>query len=192
MLIGLLLTVGGRGGTPLCRAAGPAADPAGLVAVEGGADFSGHNYTWTVTNRHSASIVHVSFPHFRADLFQAPPGWVTKCTNLVGVGVADPRGECAAESAPPVDGIRPQRSAQFTMRIAAAGAQRRTGTVTVRFADGREAQVAGVELPQSEPKSEQFMPLMGLGVIFAIFVIIVACRRRPRGSGTDTHTGAAS
>ena len=64
------------------------------------------------------------------------------------------------------------------MQIAPAGAKRGPGEVTVRFANGSETRVAGVELPRQETSGDKNLPLYGLGSVFIIFVIAQAARRR--------------
>ena len=152
------------------------------VTITGGADASGHRYSWTVTNDHISPIVRVEFPHYHAGLFFAPPGWSTdESTFLVNVGVKDRVGVCIASVTSPMDAIMPGDSAAFGMQIAAAGAQRRPGEVLLSFADGSKAVVSGVELPHRAGVGERYMPLIGLGTIFAIMVIIrlYRARRRP-------------
>jgi len=147
------------------------------VTITGGADDTAHNYAWTVTNRHVSPIVQVEFPHYHADTFMVPPGWTQHCTYLVNVGVEDRPGVCTA-AAPAGDGIAQGESAEFGMRICAAGANVGRGDVTVRFADGSEAVVAGVSLPQASPVSTKYMPLVGLAAIFVLVVVIRERRRR--------------
>lgn len=171
-LTALGLTVLGAGGTRV------RADDGTPVTVAGGADASRHMYTWTVTNRHTSPITRVEFPHYRATLFFAPTGWSTDCTFLVNVGVEDSPGACVAGAPAPSDGIQPGRSAEFRMQCSARGASRGIGVITIRFADGIEREVAGVELPQPEGIGDKFVPLIGLAAIAGIFALIAAIRNR--------------
>ncbi len=148
------------------------------VTVAGGADVSGQVYTWTVTNRYPSPVVGLEFPHYRATLFFAPVTWLTDCTFLVNVGVEDSPGVCVATAPAPTEGIPPGRSAEFSMQCSAAGARRAMGAVTVRFADGKEIEVAGVELPTREGVGDKYVPLVGLGAIAVILVLVAALRRR--------------
>ena len=151
------------------------------VVIEGGADETGQNYAWTVTNRHSSAIVRVVFPHFRADLFQAPPGWKTHCTNLARVGGKELPGECAAWVDSPADGIAPGQSARFAMRTTGRAAQQGAsvgrGTVPVTFADDTVVPVRDVEVPQRIGASTKYMPLIGLALVFALGVAWRTLRR---------------
>ena len=64
-----------------------AANEGRRVTIVGGADATGHRYTWTVTNEDTSPIVYVEFPHYRANLFFSPHGWSTdESTFLVNVG----------------------------------------------------------------------------------------------------------
>ncbi|MCH8991974.1 MAG: hypothetical protein IIA44_09540 [Acidobacteria bacterium] len=125
-------------------------------------------------------IVFVEFPHYHGSLFFAPEGWNTECTFLVNVGVRDSPGVCTAFVDSAAVGIAPGRSARFNMRIDAAGAIRAGGEVFIRFADGTEAVVAGVELPQAETTGEKYVPLIGLGVMLLVVVIVQKRRTRSR------------
>jgi len=159
------------------------------VTITGGADASGHNYAWTVENHHASPIVFVEFPHFHATLFFAPAGWTTESTFLVNVGVKSQPGLCNARADTVELGIAPARSAVFKMQVASTGAQRRPGEVRVRFADGADATVAGVELPSPEPTGDRFVPLIGLGVLFAVWLIHRAIRNSPsKKSATPTFS----
>ena len=148
------------------------------ASITGGADASGHAYTWQVRNDGASPIVEVRFPHYRAGLFFPPPGWSNDCTALVHVGAKDEPGVCTARAAAPADGIASGRSAPFSMQIAAAGAKRGRGEVVVRFADGSETRIAGVELPQQEGLGDKYVSLIALGAVFIIFVAVQAVRKR--------------
>jgi hypothetical protein len=160
---------------------GPASasgDP--TATITGGADASGHTYTWQVNNGGVSSIVEVRFPHYRAGLFFSPQGWSGDCTALVHVGTKDEPGICTARATAPADGIAPGRSAPFSMQIAAAGAKRGPGEVVLRFADGSETRVAGVELPQQEGLGDKYVSLIALGGVFIVFAAVQAIRKRRR------------
>ncbi len=151
-----------------------------IVFITGGADASGHTYTWQVRNGGAEPIVEVRFPHYRAGLFFPPQGWSNDCTALVHVGAKDEPGVCTARVAAPADGIAPGRFVAFSMQIAPAGAKRGPGEVTVRFADGRESRVAGVELPQQEGLGDKYVSLIALGGVFVVFVTAQVVRKRRR------------
>lgn len=153
------------------------------ILVTGGADESGHLYAWKITNQSSQSIVEVRFPHFRANLFFPPPGWEPSCTGLVAVGAKIEPGVCTARVPPGKEGIAPGRSAEFKMQIASAGARRFPGHLAFRFADGTESDVGGVELPTRETAGDQYVSLIGLGMIFVLLTVRQARRKRRASAG---------
>jgi len=147
------------------------------VVITGGADASGHIYTWQVNNGDDLPIVEVRFPHHRGVLFFPPAGWSSDCTALVHVGAKDEPGVCTSRAPAPAEGIAPGRAAAFSMQIAPAGAKRGQGEVAVRFADGNETRIAGVELPQREAAGDKYVSLIALGAVFVIFVTVRAVRK---------------
>jgi len=182
-LVWCLLVAGGAVVWPAGIVPAMAAANDAQVSIEGGADEedpSGHNYTWTVTNHHASPIVSVEIPHYRADTFTAPKGWKTECTYLVGIGVPDKPGVCRAMPESPGAGLVRGASAEFRMRIAGGGTtpQPGRGRVLVRFADGSETAVEGVEVPQAPAASTRYIPLIGLAAIFAAVVAVREYRRR--------------
>ena len=146
------------------------------VTITGGADASGQHYAWTVTNGHTSPIVYLEFPHYHADLFFAPENWSAETTALVNVGYKDEPGVCIARAESPVAGIHLGGALDFGMRIAPLPTKRGKGTVLVRFADGTESGVAGVELPQPRGVWDKYASLIGLGAIFLLWIIFRARR----------------
>lgn len=175
---------------------GGARGQAPLVEISGGADESRQNYQWKVTNRHGSPIVFIQFPHFHADTFSVPNRWKQECTNLIGAGKPTHlSGVCTAKVVSPADGIAPGRAAEFGMRLALLGGDRPSpGRVTVRFADGTETIVEGVELPMATSILEKMVAPIGLALIFGIIVLFeVRRRRRARTAATPkpSHNAAA-
>jgi len=64
------------------------------------------------------------------------------------------------------------------MRIAPKGARRGEAEVLIRCADDASITVAGVELPQPESVTTKYTRLIGFGLLFAIFLVVRAVRRR--------------
>ncbi|NLE59271.1 MAG: hypothetical protein GX616_12995, partial [Planctomycetes bacterium] len=97
--------------------AGSAQSQEKLAEITGGVDETRQNYYWTVVNNYSSPIVHVEFPHHRADRFQIIPstGWEQECTYLVNVGVPDKPGVCIAKAKAPNPGIPPGARHDFSM-----------------------------------------------------------------------------
>lgn len=166
------------------------AGAAARVTITGGADESGHNYKWTVTNLSLSPIVRVEFPHYFADLCLGPPGWSTaETTNLINVGSKDTSGVCVATAPTPSAGIGRNESLDFTMRIAPAGAATGFGDAAVVFADGTRTTISGVQLPKPRPLGDTFVSLAGLGVIFAGWLLVRYLRGR-RGRSTSPDSAA--
>lgn len=184
-----ILTAVPFGTSALTTAAPPQA------TITGGADPAGYSYTWTVTNKHTSPIVHVEFPHYHGALFFAPEDWSVECTFLVNVGVEDRPGVCTARNVLFAEapagfarnntalGSKPgsaRDTLDFRMQVLLRGTRRGQGQVLVRFADGSEVYVAGVELPQREAVGDKYVPLIGLGLIFLIWVIARSRSRAKR------------
>jgi len=161
------------------------------VTITGGADASGQNYRWTVTNHHGSPVIYIQFPHYHADTFFTPDGWEKECINLIRVGARNEPGTCTASVDSPEKGIAPGRSAEFGMRLARVGAHRRPGNVTVRFADGTQTITAGVELPTVSTTSEQLYALIGFALVFAIVVYVQVRRRRKGPPAIEPDAGSA-
>jgi len=142
------------------------------VVITGGSADQGNNYTWTITNRYTSPIVGISFPHYRATVFDVPDGWERECTNLLEPGSEDQPGTCTAKATAPRAGIVRGGSADFTLRVWRSGTQRTHGTMTVRFADGMTVEVPGVELPAREAFGDRYVSLLGLGFIFLAWLAI--------------------
>lgn len=68
------------------------------------------------------------------------------------------------------------------MQIGPRGAIRGRGDVVVRFADGLEHVVAGVELPRQETGTEKNLPLFGLAAMLVVVVIVHRIRSRSNSS----------
>ncbi|MBI1826205.1 MAG: hypothetical protein HY287_10390 [Planctomycetes bacterium] len=152
---------------------------ASSVKIAGGADDSGHQYVWTVTNDGPSAVVQIEFPQYHASLFFTPDGWTQECTNLVKVGGRDAPGNCIARANPGTLGIVPGRSAEFRMQIASAGAQRTPGTARITFSDGHVEGI-GVELPAQSSAEDRYISLVGLGVIFLIALAVRCVSKRRR------------
>lgn len=166
------------------------------VVITGGADETQHTYTWQVTNRSDARIVRIEFPQYGADLFETPENWkqgTQKEMNLVNVGWNHKEsGRCWAEPVPPYSGLAPGGTARFGMRIAGMGAMRSTGTVRVKFDDGTEATVAGVELPHMPNRPSVYLAPLGMGALLFLFIFVREYRRRRQSKVTAEPSNDAT
>ena len=159
------------------------------VSMTGGADVSGRNYSWTVTNDHSSPIVFVEFPFDKVLLFLAPQGWQTDCGRQTGATFEHSAKTCAARAPSPASGIARGATEEFEMRLFRSGARRGPGTVLVRFADGSEVMVGRVELPQRKGVGDRYVALFALGAAFAVWGVVRAVRRlRTSATPTDEPT----
>jgi len=166
----------------VCSGPSQASEDEDSVRITGGTVDTGNHYSWTVTNTRESPIVHIEFPHYRATLFFAPEGWSTTSTNLVEIGAKDAPGVCTAEADSPAAGIQRGESAQFRMQVGDARAKPRPGTVRIRFGDGEELSIDGVEVPLPETVGDKYMTLIGLSAIFLIWMLIAGLRRRSKSN----------
>jgi hypothetical protein len=155
-----------------------AAEP--KATITGGADDTGHLYEWTVTNNFPSPIVRVEIPHYRAGFCVGPDGWKTdETTGIVDAGATAGHGYCIAAAPSSSKGIAAGKSARVRVQIRHTGAKRGPGTVRVRFADGSETLISGVEVPQRGAFGDKYLSLIGLGTIFAALITWKAIRRTP-------------
>jgi hypothetical protein len=150
------------------------------VTITGGPDPSLHNYSWTVTNHHTARITYIEFPQYRVDLFHTPANWKQQIENVYHYDWKDRPGTCVAEPAPPYEGLPTGASVEFGMRVGRAGALPGKGTVRVKFNDGTEAMISDVELPTKPEGGSAYLALIGTGAIFVLFILYNERRRRRR------------
>lgn len=166
-----------------------AADPP-ATAAGGASDPSGQNYAWVITNHTDVPIVFVEIPHYNADTFMTPPEWEQECTGLMIAGHDRGPGRCQAWPKNGEIGIPPGTSADFGMRIAREGAQRRPGVILVRFADSREYRITDVEVPARETTAERYVALYGMALVVGI-LIFVQWRAHRRRKVLQAETPAA-
>lgn len=167
------------------------ADDVPRVTITGGADATGQNYEWRVRNNSNSRIVEVVFPHYHADMFIVPDPevWKRECTNLSVAGAknAGEPGTCRAWVTNKQRGIAPGFDAVFRMRIARVGAQHRPGQVIVRFADGTQTTVSGVEVPSRPTFGERYVMAIGMGLVFLLIVWSQMRRRRAGAEPAPDH-----
>jgi hypothetical protein len=159
------------------------------VTITGGA-VDPHTYQWTVVNHKPSPITSVEFPHYHADLFDpVPDGWTYEATAVVGQHQGEGDGKCVFTATARRYGIGLDRSLEFAMRIAPAGAVAAPGTVVVGWADGTTARVPGVEVPSRESWFRHNFPAVGLGGSFLLFVLVAHLWRKrkpePRSVGEE-------
>lgn len=155
------------------------------VTISGGADESGYKYTWTVTNGHDSPIIFVEFPQYKASVGSPPDGWEGELTNERGVGGRTGFFRSHVDTA--VDGIAPGGSAVFRLALTTRGTPRGRGDVLIRFADETETRVRAV-VPIKEAPVDRNVSLIGLSLIFAVFLIVRAAKRRKSVPPTNDAT----
>lgn len=153
----------------------------GTVEIVGGGDDTLANYQWTVTNRTDSAIEWVRFPCAHYHLFNAPDGW------LAGTGAEGEQPLGYASASGDVTSLAPGRSLTFTARVDRNRTVRGQGTAHVGFADGTSMAISNVELAIEPSAGDQYLPLVGLGVIFAVFLVFQSLRRR--GSAPEVKSG---
>lgn len=174
---------------PLLLVTAPARDSGPAVTIVGGVRADNPQYfDWTVTNHHSQPIVFLEFPHYRGDTFIAPPGWENQWKNRAMAGARVEPGWVRTSTDDPLRGIPPNGSARFSLRLTRAGALARPGTVSVRFADGSEVAVGGVELPSAPSLLERNVMGIGLALIFVV-ALLVHIRRSRRKAAAQARPG---
>lgn len=153
------------------------------ASIRGGADESGQNYSWTIINDYDSPIVFIEFPHFRAAVGFPPEGWKSEMTNPNGVGGRTGTFAMSVERA--AEGIAPGESERIRLTVTVRGTPRGKGRVLIRFADGTRTRLRA-EVPIKESLADRNVSLIGLGLIFAVFLFFrVFKRRRPNRQTGD-------
>jgi len=112
------------------------------------------------------------------DLFEPPEGWEQECTHLVGRGGEPEPGVCRASTDRAGLGIAPGRTDSFFLRVAANEPRRGQREVLVRFTDGTEFSIPGVEVPIRAATIETYGGLLGFSLLFVLIAIVEIRRRR--------------
>lgn len=144
------------------------------IVVEG--DRSAENrfdYIWTVTNHSDKRITSLIVDHYYGKTVIPPKGWIR--SNMTG-NVAERQPlkpgiiEFAVEE--PLKAIGRGQSREFKVnvdRLWGGHCERRT--VTVGFEDGTTLEIPGVICPAEEDWFKKNVALVGLGAMFAVFVL---------------------
>ncbi len=156
------------------------------ITIEGGADASAHNYEWTISHDHSAPLIYVEIPHFRADTFTVPQGWTAEIENQNSLDLKP--GKCIAKTPDP--GLPRGDTGVFFIRVNAAKALRGQAETIFRFADGIEV-VKLMELPVKPSSFEQWAPPVVLLSMFTVFLAAKAARNRKRRKALMAKEGGA-
>ncbi|HVP11919.1 MAG TPA: hypothetical protein VMV94_12125 [Phycisphaerae bacterium] len=158
----------------------PAAAKEPSVTITGGLQPDGSYYRWEIENHSSSPVVSFEFPHYAADLFQAPKGWKSKSKFKDTPGTENDPWTCKAWVDSPQDGIPPGGKVSVTMRVVLLESRKGRGVVKVGLADGKMLEIAGVELPCGPSFFERFGLLITLLILIGL-VALIAARRQHRG-----------
>jgi len=161
------------------------------VSISGGVDQTNRQfYRWTIVNRYTSPLVSVEFPQYHGDLFTPPDGWSQKWKNKASVGGGeDAPGWVRTAAKGPAQGIQPGGTVTFQLRVSHAGALTRPGSVKVRFADGSEVVLKGVQVPSSQTFFEQNIMVFGMAVLFVIAVVWHLRNRRKSAAAAQAPPG---
>lgn len=155
------------------------------VTIAGGADEAGHKYVWTVTNHYRSPIVHIEFPQYRANWHVPPDGWSGDV--IAGPGIWRPMGKFIAGADDETSSIARGQSAEFKLGIRNPGTPSGQRDVLVRFADALEVRIRA-ECPVKEPMGDHYISLIGLGLIFGIYLAVRAVKRTRRSRSASAST----
>ncbi|MCP4250590.1 MAG: hypothetical protein GY778_26405 [bacterium] len=158
-----------------------------LVQMTGGAAPNGEEYAWTVTNLNRSPIVGLTIPCYRAGMFRAPARWTARKEAAQDAAVAEPGTQVYVFAATsPAAHIAWKQSGEFAIRLKpGASVQRTPGNVHIRFADGTDTVLLGIELPQPESAAEKQVWIIGLATMFAVFIGVQIIRHRRRNRAAE-------
>lgn len=147
-------------------------------------------FVWQITNNGRKPIVWFEASHYLGKLVDPPEGWAqTKLTANIGLGEKAAVGVVRCEAKTSSDAIRPGQKKAIGLRLDRRGGYCEPGEVTVGFADGSTAVLRGVLCPAKEPFLRNNYPVIGLGVMFGLFLLYkVARSRKPRESQSAAAT----
>ena len=151
-------------------------------------------FTWTVENHGDFVITMVRFRHFRGRQPICPKGWseaaMTGNEERLGQKLETGIIEFKADSISA--GIRDGGSAVFSLRLDSIWhGDAVKDTVVVGLADGTELTVPGVLRPARESFFSRNATPLGLGAMFAAYVVYKLWRGRRTPSRTGQSAGAS-
>ncbi len=162
------------------------------VSVEGErSEANRFDYIWTVTNRSDKRITSLVVDHYYGKTVTPPKGWVrSNMTGNWGEGQPLEPGIIEFSVEEPLKAIGRGQTREFKVNIDRLwrGACKRQ-TVTVGFDDGTTLEIPGVVCPSDEDWFKKNVSLVGLGVMFAVFVlwrIVFGGKKKTDGSPAGT------
>lgn len=147
------------------------------------------DFVWIIRNNTMKSIDLVEVDHYEGTQLFKPPDWVeTHRTGKVGIGIKPEPGKIRIEAKTKDARIHPKEKLRFGLRLSHRGGYVAPGTVRIGFSDGTELVLKDVPCPARPPFWLKHFPLIGLSVMFAMFLAaeILLDRRRRRRSASET------
>jgi hypothetical protein len=163
-----------------------ASDPRSEIEIVGDTLVDSPNhFRWTITNHNRGAIVSFRAPRYLAEDAIPPPGWTGEIIKNATTG----DNEVLFETKRPAAGIYPGQSLSFEVhdrRIARTGRTKAPRPVVVGLADGSVLTISDVWCPAEESAFGKNLPLIGLGAMFAVFLLVQAARKRRRQARTSS------
>ncbi|NOX57878.1 MAG: hypothetical protein GXP29_03355 [Planctomycetes bacterium] len=154
------------------------------------------DYIWTVTNHSDKRITMLRVDHYFGKTVTPPKGWVrTEMTGNRAEGQRLVPGIIEFQAETPRKGIGRNQEREFRVNVDVEWrglCSRRT--VTVGFDDGTTMDIPDVLCPSKESWLKQNVSLVGLGVMFALFVLgrMLFRKKNPATESADDVAGDAS
>lgn len=157
------------------------------VTVTGGRDPVEVNfYRWTVTNQGNKPIDRFEFPRYMVDDLGSPDGWSHQIVKTDAAGRSIEPHRIVYKADRPSTALRRGESAVFEAQINIDKATPGRQPVLVGFADGTTLEIADIEVPWDYPWLEKHALLIGMGTLFAIFLLVQMVRSRKPKSTAPT------
>jgi hypothetical protein len=152
-----------------------AGDAETAIVVEGERLASNpRHFRWTVTNHGDTPILAFQAPRYLGEEFLAPPNWQGEILVGKGSGKDDVR----FTAGNPYHAILPGASKSFEIHDRRLRGTKRRLAVQVELAGGNVVTIADVWCPAPENVFEKNLPLIGLGGMFAVFLLVQVWRKR--------------
>jgi hypothetical protein len=155
--------------------AGPAEQ--GEVVVEARRD-PGRWFVWTVTNHSTEPITYFRAPHWAGYTVNPPDGWTFNVPHK------DSSGFVICEAPSRALGIRIGEKGEFRLEVKDDHLLT-PQTVVIGFADGRKIEVPGVTCPSRPSFLQVYVPAIGLGGAFGLYVLVTVLRGRRKNQSTS-------
>lgn len=151
-------------------------------------------FIWTVTNEGDQPIHMFEAPHYYGKLATPAEHWtIDEMTGNVGQGDKLAPGFVRFATDAQIAMVRRGRPKSFRLRLDPRGGHYAAGIVTVGFADGTTQKIRNVLCPAKPPFLRDYFPAIGLGVMFAIFLVgrRMLDKRRKRRSADNASAKAS-